>query len=64
MLLKELQLKRVDKLKINDSTKDKVAEYVIKYMSRFGEFYKRKLGGMYVTSMVFSNFNRYKQNCY
>lgn len=42
VLLKELQLKKVDKLKISDSTKDKVAEYIRKYMSRFGEVYKRK----------------------
>ncbi|XP_060834189.1 uncharacterized protein LOC132917458 [Rhopalosiphum padi] len=42
VLLKELQLKKVDKLKISDSTKDKVAEYIRKYMSRFGESYKKK----------------------
>lgn len=42
VLAKELQLKKVDKLKISDSTKDKVAEYIRKYMSRFGEVYKRK----------------------
>ncbi|VVC32419.1 Post-SET domain,AWS domain,SET domain,SRI, Set2 Rpb1 interacting [Cinara cedri] len=42
VLLKELQLKRVDKLKIGNNTKDKVTEYIKKYMSRFGEFYKRK----------------------
>jgi len=47
VLLKELQLKKVDKLKISDSTKDKVAEYIKKYMSRFGEVYKRKSSGMY-----------------
>lgn len=46
MLLKELQLKKVDKLKISDSTKDKVAEYIRKYMSRFGESYKKKSNGM------------------
>lgn len=40
VLLKELQCKRVDKLKINNSTKEKVAEYIKKYMSRFGEVYK------------------------
>jgi len=45
VLLKELQLKKVDKLKISDSTKDKVAEYIRKYMSRFGEVYKRKPTG-------------------
>lgn len=45
VLLKELQLKKVDKLKISDSTKDKVAEYIRKYMSRFGEVYKRKPSG-------------------
>lgn len=47
VLLKELQLKKVDKLKISKSTKEKVAEYIRKYMSRFGEFYKRKSYGMF-----------------
>jgi len=47
VLLKELQLKKVDKLKISDSTKNKVSEYIRKYMSRFGEVYKRKPNGMY-----------------
>lgn len=58
MLLKELQLKKVDKLKISDSTKDKVAEYIRKYMSRFGEVYKRKPNGMYeyVTFNCIFNF--------
>lgn len=47
VLSKELQLKKVDKLKISNSTKDKVAEYIRKYMSRFGEVYKRKCNGMH-----------------
>lgn len=47
VLLKELQLKKVDKLKISNNTKDKVAEYIRKYMSRFGEVYKRKFSGMH-----------------
>lgn len=49
VLLKELQLKKVDKLKISNSTKEKVAEYIRKYMSRFGEVYKRKPNGLYAT---------------
>lgn len=47
VLSKELQLKKVDKLKISNNTKDKVAEYIKKYMSRFGEVYKRKPNGMH-----------------
>ncbi|XP_050545151.1 uncharacterized protein LOC126907706 [Daktulosphaira vitifoliae] len=42
ILLKELQLKKADKLKISNNTKEKVADYIKKYMSRFGEVYKRK----------------------
>lgn len=37
----------MDKLKISNNTKDKVAEYIRKYMSRFGEVYKRKTNGIY-----------------
>jgi hypothetical protein len=39
VLLKELQCKRPDKLKINNITKEKVSEYIKKYMSRYGEVY-------------------------
>jgi len=42
VLLKELQIKKVDKLKISNNTKFKVTEYIKKYMSRFGEIYKKK----------------------
>lgn len=38
----------MDKLKITNNTKSKVAEYIKKYMSRFGEVYKRKPSGMYI----------------
>jgi len=46
VLLKELQIKKVDKLRITNNTKAKVAEYIKKYMSRFGDVYKRKPNGM------------------
>lgn len=58
VLLKELQLKRVDKLKMSNSTKDKVAEYIRKYMSRFGDIYKRKPHGMfYYRCLILHNKN-------
>lgn len=60
VLLKELQCKKVDKLKISNSTKEKVAEYIKKYMSRFGEVYKRKTIGMYDIFNFFLSRKRYK----
>lgn len=46
--MKELQFRDAHRLKISNSTKDKVADYIRTYMSRFGEVFKRKPKGIHL----------------
>ncbi|XP_050438814.1 probable histone-lysine N-methyltransferase CG1716 [Adelges cooleyi] len=42
ILFKELQARRVEDLKISEGVKNKVEQYIKKYMLKFGKVYKRK----------------------
>ncbi|VVC37627.1 Post-SET domain,AT hook, DNA-binding motif,AWS domain,SET domain,SRI, Set2 Rpb1 interacting [Cinara cedri] len=61
ILFKELQARRIEDLKITDGVKQKVEQYIKKYMLKFGKVYKRKnLVEQFVKSSISLEPNSYE----